>query len=319
MINPFQVSVVLPTLNPHPGRLARALSGLDAQTLPRDSWELLAVDNGSAPPLSSATQPLLRNLAAKILIERRTGLTPARLAGIRAARGDIIVFMDDDNVLSPGYLASVARRFTELPSLAAAGGPVLPDWESPPPEWTREFHGLLALRERTEQVEIAHGGPGVRWPAFAPVGAGLAIRRSYALKYADAVERDPRRLALDRSGNSLASGGDNDLVFSALHAGGDVAYFPELRVTHVIPASRLEARYLAKLNRGIMRTWVRVLHFYGQCPWPAIARWTVPLRYIRASLRRRSLPSPARSVVLAGLRGQFEGQADIATQLMFTR
>jgi glycosyltransferase involved in cell wall biosynthesis len=308
------VSVVLPTRDPNLGRLRATLDGLAAQTLPRNRWQLHVIDNGSSPSLESVARAELMQLAADVIVESQPGLTPARLAGIRAASGETIVFVDDDNILDPGYLAAVVRRFSENPTLGAAGGPVVPSWESPPPAWTTPFHGLLALRERTASIEIAIGGKDTPWPAFAPVGAGMAVRRPHANAYAEAVSHDSRRFSLDRSGGSLASGGDNDLIFTALHAGGDVGYFPELRVTHLIPAARFDATYLARLNRGVMRTWVRVLALHGQCPWPAIAKWTVPLRYARAKWRCRSEPRPSRTVTLAGLLGQFEGQADISAR-----
>ena len=253
------ITVIVPTRNPPPGRLHRTLAGLAGQTLPRSAWELVVVDNGSAPPLSPAAEPLLAALGARLVTEPAPGLTPARLAGFRAANGDLVVLVDDDNVLAPDYLASVARHFAAAPNLAAAGGPVHPEWEVPPPPWTREFHGLLALRDLGPTPHVAPGSARAPWPDFAPVGAGLAIRRSAALAYAAAIAGDPRRRSLDRSGASLASGGDNDLVFTALHAGGDIAYLPELTLTHLIPASRLDAASLARLNRGSMRTWVRVL------------------------------------------------------------
>lgn len=305
------ISVILPTQNPHRGRLGRTLAGLAAQTHQRENWDLLVVDNGSHPPVAPVPTELLAGLKARVVVEPTPGLTPARLAGVRAASGDVLVFVDDDNVLDPDYLAAVARRFAASPSLAAAGGPVVPEWEAPPPAWTAEFHGLLALRDLGPADRIARGGPTAAWPVFAPVGAGLAIRASAAKAYVNAVARDPRRQALDRRKENLASGGDNDLVFSALHAGGDVAYFPELRLTHLIPASRLTMSYLARLNRGIMRTWVTVLHLHGQCPWPAIHAATVPLRVARAWLRHRAWRGPAAHVRWAGIRGQFEGQADL--------
>ena len=308
---PPVVSVIIPTRDPHPGRLHRTLSGLVSQSLDHRDWELIVVDNGSAPPLSAVTQPLLAELRAHIVIEPEPGLTPARLAGIRRALGEVLVFVDDDNVLSPGYLSAVSQRFTASPSLAAAGGPVIPEWEAPPPPWTFEFHGLLALRDLGAAPQLARGGANAAWPDFAPVGAGLAIRRTAALAYADTVSGDTRRRTLDRSGASLASGGDNDLVFTALHAGGDIGYFPELQVVHLIPSDRVAAAYLARLNEGIQRTWVRVLALHGQCPWAPIAPWTVPLRAARAWFRCAGWLSPARHVRWRGLVGRFYGQSDL--------
>lgn len=306
------LSVILPTRQPDADRLRRTLAGLAAQTLERGAWELLVVDNGSAPPVAPDTQPLLRELAAQLLVETRPGLTPARLAGIRAARGAVLVFVDDDNVLAPDYLSAAVRLFGENPRLAAAGGPVVPEWETPPSAWTHEFHGLLALRELGPAARVAAGRPAAPWPDFAPVGAGLVVRRAGALAYAAALERDPVRRALDRRAGELGSGGDNDLVFTLLHAGGDLGYFPELRLTHLIPDARLDARYLARLNEGIMRTWVIVLHLHGQCPWPAIAPWTVGLRTARAWLRGHAWRSPADRVRWRGAAGQFQGQAALA-------
>ena len=294
------------------GRFARTLAGLAGQTLSREAWELVVVDNGSALPLTSAAYPHLASLPARLVPEPAAGLTPARLAGIRAARAPLLVFVDDDNVLAPSYLAAVAQRFAASPKLAAAGGPVIPEWETPPAPWTTEFHGLLALRDLGPAPQLTHGGPGAPWPDFAPVGAGLAIRRAPALAYADAVASDPRRRSLDRAGSSLASGGDNDLVFTALHAGGDVAYFPELQLTHLIPAARLDETYLARLNQGIQRTWVRVLALHGHRPWAPIAAWTVPLRAGRAWLRAAAWSSSVQRIRWHGILGRFQGQADLS-------
>ncbi len=305
------LSVILPTRNPHPGRLHRTLRGLASQTLERSQWEIVVVDNASdaaweIPTELLPTLPPLRRVAEPI-----AGLTPARLCGIATAAGDLLVFVDDDNVLSPGYLTAALARFAHSPSLGAAGGPVLPEWETVPPAWTAEFHGLLALRDLGREPQLCRGGPTVPWPTFAPVGAGLVIRHAAAASYAAAVRHDLRRSSLDRARSSLGSGGDNDLVFTTLHAGGDVGYFPELSLTHLIPAGRLDAPYLTRLNRGIMRTWVRVLALHNQCGWPPISHWTIPLRHARARWRLRHAPEPARSVRLGGILGQFEGQADL--------
>lgn len=278
--------------------------------MPASEWEIVVIDNASTSPLS-ASRAFRDFPNVRVVAEIHLGLTRARLRGIAEAQGELLVFVDDDNVLAPDYLAHVVSRFARHPRVVAAGGRVLAEWiAGPPPAWTTPFHGLLAVRDHGPEEQIATGTPQAPWPDFAPVGAGLAIRRDAARAYALALSTDRGRRRLDRAGANLASGGDNDLVLTALHGGGDVAYFPELTLTHLIPAFRLKAAYLARLNRDIMRTWVQVLALHGQCPWPAIAPWTAPFRIIRAWFRCFPwLSRPAR-VRFAGRRGQFEGQAD---------
>ena len=310
MGQPPRISVIIPAHNPHPGRLRRTLDGLAAQTLAPDAWELLLVDNGSIPHIPA---PGPAFASGRVVVEPTLGLTPARLRGLSETRGDIVVFVDDDNVLSPRFLESVRKIFSELPRLGAAGGPVTPEFEQPPPAWASEFLGLLALRDLGPAPQIAAGSATAPWPAFAPVGAGLCLRRAAAEPYILALRTDPSRIGFDRTGRSLASGGDNDLVFTALHAGWDVGYFPELALHHLIPSTRVSADYLARLNQGIMRTWVRVLHQHAQSPWPAIARWTLPMRTARAWWRFQPWRSPAHRIRWRGAVGQFQGQADIAS------
>lgn len=301
-------SVLLPTRNPHPGRLSRTLAGLRAQTLPPTQWELILVDNGSQESIASRFDASWHP-QARLIREDEAGLTPARLRGIAEAAAPLLVFVDDDNVLAPDYLERASALFARHSELGTAGGKVLPEFEATPPPWMQEFFGLLALRDFGDTPLVQPGERDARWPDFAPVGAGLCVRRSFARTYADALGRDPSRRTLDRRGRSLGSGGDNDLVFTALQAGGSAGYFPELRLTHLIPANRLETSYLARLNRQASRTWIMVLRVHGQCPWPRIPSWTVPLRQARAWWRLRAWRSPAHRIRWRGACGQFAGQA----------
>lgn len=305
-----RLTVILPTRNPDPGRWGRVFSALAQQTLDHREWEIVIVDNASDQP-SDPPADILGLPFWRRVVESDLGLTPARLRGLAEATGEVAVFVDDDNVLAPGYLAVVQQRFAEQPRLVAAGGPVVPEFETTPPAWTREFWGLLALHEHGANPLVATGGPNAPWPSFAPVGAGLSVRCAAAKLYAQALAASPARRQLDRAGRSLASGGDNDLVFTLLHAGGDVGYFPELRLTHLIPSGRLAPAYLARLNEGIQRTWVRVLALHGQCPWTAIAPWTLPLRAARAWWRETAWRSPAHRIRWRGLVGRFAGLADL--------
>ncbi|MCR6657356.1 MAG: glycosyltransferase family 2 protein [Opitutus sp.] len=304
-----ELSVIIPTHNPDRVRLQRCLEGLARQTLAPERWELVVVDNDSLPAVTLPTHAIAAPV--RIVRESERGLTPARLRGFSESRGSFVVLVDDDNVLCPDYLEKALARFAQHPNLGALGGPVEPEWDVVPEPWVIEFSGLLALHEHGPDFLLQRGGADALWPRFAPVGAGLCIRRAALRSYLVALETSPERLQFDRRGASLASGGDNDLVFTVLHAGWDIGYDPALVVKHLIPERRTRLEYLAELNESIQHSWVRVLHLHKQCPWRPIPRWTVPLRSARAWIRYRAWRSPARYVRWRGARGHFRGQADI--------
>ncbi len=307
------LSVIIPAHNPHAGRLARTLAGLRAQSLPASDWELIIIDNASRDPTIFLALDLSWHPRARVVREEKLGLTAARLRGFAETFGDFLILVDDDNILAPDYLAFVAQAFAADASLGALGGRSLPEFEAPPPEWTRAFDGLLALRD------LGHIPVRAAWttctprtyPLCAPIGAGLALRRSAATTYVAALEHDERRRAFDRTGTQLVSGGDNDLVMTVLETGLAVAYEPALRLTHLIPSGRSELAYLGRLNRAIARSWVRVLALHGIQPWPPIPRWSVPLRQARARLRAGIVLTPAARVRWQGVCGHFEGLADL--------
>ncbi len=304
------LSVIIPSHNPHPLRLTRTLAGLRAQTLPADEWEVILVDNASTPSL--ATQELnslpLGNL--RIVAEPRLGLSHARRRGFLEARGEIFILVDDDNVLAPDYLAHVQTLFAAQPRVGALGGRSLPEFESPPAPWQKEFFSLLALRDPGSSSVIenlrSQNSNRDEYPLHAPIGAGMALRRSAAQAWLD--HADPAAFT-DRLGNDLSSSGDNDIVIHSLRSDWDVAYFPELVLTHLIPATRLDPAYLARLNRGIQKSWLQLLLRHGLSDWPPVAHWTVPIRQLKAWFTHRAWSSPAARIRWHGACGHFEGRS----------
>lgn len=304
-----QVTVVVPTHNPDPVRLRRTLAGLRAQTLPSGAWELLLIDNASSPAVELAPFAGVAPSGARIVREPQLGLTAARRGGFSAAQGTFIVLVDDDNVLAPDYLTEVVRLFSSHAKIGALGGRSLPEFETPPPAWAAEFFPLLALRDLgtaslIAALERAADGTHFLYPRSAPIGAGMALRREAALAWVRKAGANP---PTDRRGAALTSGGDNDLVLTLLHAGWNVGYFPELALTHLIPASRLDPGYLARLNRGIQKSWAQVLIRHQACPWPAVPGWSVALRQLKAWFAHRAWSGPAAQIRWQGACGRFEG------------
>jgi GT2 family glycosyltransferase len=116
-----EVSVVIPTRNRH-ASLRRTLTALAAQQTAR-SFEIVVVDDGSEPPVGPAE--LFAAPAARVVAGPRRGRAAgARNAGIAAARGELVLFTDDDTEPEPGWLESAAGFLAAHPDHVGVEGPV---------------------------------------------------------------------------------------------------------------------------------------------------------------------------------------------------
>jgi len=308
----MNLSIIIPTHNPHADRLTRALAGLRAQTLPTTLWELVIVDNASADPAFLAQLDLGWHPHARVIREPQLGLTAARQCGFRAADTEYAVLVDDDNVLAPDYLESALAIFAAHPRIGVAGGKSVPHFAIEPPAWTREFFPLLALRDLGPSDIVSSGlrpagAARNEYPAYAPIGAGMALRRAAWQTWLAARVDDSGALS-DRRGDALTSSGDNDIVLCALRSGWEVGYFPQLSLTHLIPAARLDADYLARLNRGIQQSWMRVLSLHDANPWPPLSPMGAVLRKAKSWLTHRAWSAPAAHIRWQGACGHFDGR-----------
>ncbi|WP_082780863.1 glycosyltransferase [Cephaloticoccus primus] len=306
---PIRVSVIIPTYNPCAKRLRQVLAALQAQTLPTNQWETIIVNNASTQFPNSVffQESVPDNLW--VIEEPKPGLALARACGLRAARGEIAIFVDDDNLLASDYLKQAINLIDIHPNIGIAGGRIGPEFESPPPHWSTDFLQLLACWDHGEEPLLsspkAQDDTGnLIWPYFAPVGAGMVLRRAAWEAWLTFLDSTDDTLS-DRKGNQLSSGGDNEIVLIALKAGWQVGYFPSLRLTHLIPESRLDPHYLARLNYGCSFGFIQALRRHDACPWPPISRWTLPLRLARTWLRCRAWQGPANYIRWRGLVGHF--------------
>jgi len=243
---PTKISVITCAHNPRPDYLAQVLAALKSQTLARERWEYLLIDNASSDALDTSVD-LSWHSTARHIREEKLGLTYARLRGIAEAQGDVLVFVDDDNVLDADYLEQALRIAAEWPRLGSWSGQARPEFETTPPEWTRRYWGNLVIRnlDRDSWSNLPH------LPETMPCGAGLCVRSNVAEHYAHLHASGKRPFILDRTGESLVSAGDNDLAACACDVGLGVGLFTALNLTHLISASRLTEDYLLRLAEGI--------------------------------------------------------------------
>ncbi len=97
------VSVVVATFN-RQELLRRLFEQLDAQTIPPDRYEVVAVDDGSKEDTRETLSNLETKYPRRIVRQENQGAAVARQRGVDLARGRIIVFVDDDMAVKPGFL-----------------------------------------------------------------------------------------------------------------------------------------------------------------------------------------------------------------------
>ncbi|MEW6325424.1 MAG: glycosyltransferase [Nitrospirota bacterium] len=124
----MRLSVIIPAYNEaaYIGRLLASLEAARLQLGAEHQAELIVVDNGS----TDATAAIARSHGATVVAEAERRISAARNAGARAARGDVLIFIDADNVASPNLLSAIEES---MASGRYVGGGVKNVW---PDRWS---------------------------------------------------------------------------------------------------------------------------------------------------------------------------------------
>ncbi len=112
--NATKISVVLTTFN-RPQLLERILIGFANQTVSREDFEVIVIDDGSQPPVKEIADKFNSLINIKYIYQQNSGLAAARNNGIKAAQGQFVLFSDDDDVPSAELVAEHLRSHRENP------------------------------------------------------------------------------------------------------------------------------------------------------------------------------------------------------------
>jgi GT2 family glycosyltransferase/glycosyltransferase involved in cell wall biosynthesis len=194
--------------------------------------ELIVVENSDRTEDRKRTEQIAREHGARLLVSSPPGLSRARNAALAATTGDVIAYLDDDASVHDGWAESYLEAFTE-PGVVIAGGPILPRWETPPPEW---LGGELLL-----SLAVQDRGPiarDLRDDEFL-YGANVAFRREALAAVGGFEER------LGRSANDLM--GDEEIdVQRRLRSSGRARHVPGARVDHLMQRERCSLPWFLK-------------------------------------------------------------------------
>ena len=232
----MQVTVGICTWN-RAALLRETLGSLTRLSLPPGlAWEVLVVDNGPCDETESVVREFGGKLPIRRVIERVPGLSNARNRCVDEARGDYLLWTDDDVRAGTGWLREYARAFAQHPDAAVFGGPVRPSFEGSPPAW------LTAI---WPQVCSAYGIRDLG-AAVAPLAPhGLPFGSNYAVRRAEQVRHryDPR---FGRNRDALIGGEEVAVLDAILCEGGLGWWLPDAPVDHWIPRARQTTRYLER-------------------------------------------------------------------------
>lgn len=109
-------SVIIPTYNRR-AALERTLDGILEQSVGHEAYEVIVVDDGSKDDTSRLMATLLEGAPNLTYIrnDQNKGRAATRNDGIRVARGEIVILLDDDNVPVRGLVEAHRRRHEESP------------------------------------------------------------------------------------------------------------------------------------------------------------------------------------------------------------
>jgi glycosyltransferase involved in cell wall biosynthesis len=230
----MQITVILCTYN-RERSLAKTLEGIVVQELPQGKeWELLVVDS-STDGTRQVVEEFSRKNPGRIryIFEGKPGKSNALNTGIREARGEILVFVDDDVTIEPAWLANLTASLSSG-DWAGAGGRIRLDWDRPRPRWLQasgqnHLEGALAgfdLGDQPGELDMA------------PFGANMAYRKETFEEYGSfRTDMGPARSI------SNATSEDTEFGRRLLAAGKRLRYEPEAVVHHPVPESRLQKQY----------------------------------------------------------------------------
>jgi len=270
----IRISAAVCTLN-RALYLRKALSSLTNQSLPRNQYEILVVDNGSTDFTRQVVQEqfsLAENL--QYFYEPVVGLSQARNTAWQNARGEYVAYLDDDAIACSSWLESILDVFERVkPKPGCVGGRVEPIWEAPRPAWlsNKMVPYLTVVDWSKSPTNLGKN----EWLA----GANMAFPR-------DVLESvGGFQLYLGRKGSKLLSMEEILLQRYLQGKGYSCFYHPEISVQHHILTSRLtKSWFLRRVYwQGVSDA---VVQIYRESP-SAMERLRIGISVVRRILLSR--------------------------------
>ena len=234
----MKISAVICTYN-RAERLRKAIHSFLDQTMPKEEYEIIIVDNFSTDNTKEVVEEFLRSkpptLNSTYILEPSLGLSRARNMGLENAQGEYIAYLDDDATSEKDWLENIVKVFeTVSPRPGCVGGKIKPIWGGERPKWLgNDLLGQLAVQDWGDAPFFIGKD---EWLA----GASIA----YPKKVLEDIGGFP--VNLGRIGKKLLSMEENYVRELLEEKGYKYYYDPRVIVRHYIPQSRLNKKWFLK-------------------------------------------------------------------------
>jgi glycosyltransferase involved in cell wall biosynthesis len=202
-------------------------------------WELLVVNNNCTDATNDVIKSFHDRLPIRGLFEPRPGKSNALNLAVNEAKGDYIIWTDDDVLVDERWVAAYHEAFNLHPEAVVFGGTIEPWFEGDPPPW---------LVQTLSQVGTVYGIRKIATPIplsdeLVPYGANMAVRREEQVRHLYDASLGPRP-------NAALRGEETFLVRQLLANGLHGWWVPGARVRHFISKQQQTAGYLRKYFFG---------------------------------------------------------------------
>ena len=235
--------------------------------------DIIIVNNG---PRRAAVEGVGQRHGARVVTEPRGGVSRARNAGIRAAKGSILAFLDDDSVADANWLPLLLSPLVD-PEVLAVAGSIFAQTLADPVSQTFDYLHRAQFPE--SQIALDGNAEPKSFPMrLALVGnANMAIRRTAFERFGYFDTRLGR-------GTRIGSGEEPDLLLRILLGRAKIVVEPAARILHRHPTDWHAVRRWA-FQSGCAHTAILTKYFLQE---PSL-RGPI-LRYAASRLRRRPVP-----------------------------
>jgi glucosyl-dolichyl phosphate glucuronosyltransferase len=244
MFNTPEISVVICSYN-REDYIIGAIDSLYRQTLSKDKFEVLVVDNNSIDNTGELVQQYMRerpDFHLHYLTESRQGSSFARNTGAAFSKGWLLCFMDDDAIAEKDYLQNILNFFQTHPDANGLGGRIIPKYIPEEPKWMSYYvSSLVGNFDYSKEVEVFK-------PGKYPLESNMIVLKE------DFTTIGGFNIDLPGVKGTLRIGGEGKDFFLRLQAlGRKIYYDPSVIVHHVVEVKKLTPHYLYRVASGMGR------------------------------------------------------------------